>query len=172
MALDDRLKKLARHLEELAKKDEALLQRTEQITALRRAASGELHAICAGFVKSVNGLLSLPVLELGPDEYTPELFRDSGLNLFQINARGRVVQIAFQATDQLVSTEDFKTPYILQGEVRTYNQDMLERVAVEIHQLFFCLEKDRNLWRYYQRRTYRGGVFDEDFLVSVMEDLI
>ena len=172
MAQDDRLKRLARHLEALAKKDEALLRQTEEINALRQAAACELHKICAEFVRSVNALLPTPVLELGPDAYSPEVFRDSGVNLFQINARGRVVQIAFQATDQLVSTEDFKTPYILQGEVRTYNQEMLERVAVEIHQLYFCLEKDKNHWHYYQRRTYRGGVFSSDFLVGLMEDLI
>jgi hypothetical protein len=172
MPKNDRLGKLARQIEALGRKDEELVQKAHDMAVLRRQAACELHAICAGFVDSVNRLLSVPVVDLGPDRYSPEMFRDPGANLIQINARGRLVQIAFQATEELVSTEVFKIPHILEGEIRKYNQDMLQRREVERQSLFFCLEKDRNTWRFYERGTYRTGLFDTDFLVSVMESLV
>ena len=65
------------------------------------------------------------------------MFHESGVNLFQVGAQGREMQIAFQATAKLFSTEKFSDPYILEGEVRTYNQQMLEHFEVRSQLLFF-----------------------------------
>ncbi len=172
MAHNDRLARLARQIAALAQKDEHLMLRAAEIAALRRQAACTIHSVCADFVASVNHLLPEPVLDLSPPEYAAETFRDSGANLIQINARGRIVQIVFQATDPMVSTEKFKVPYILEGEIRAYNQQMLERVDIEDELLFFCMEKDRNAWRYYDWRSNRSGPFDRELLVSLMERLV
>jgi hypothetical protein len=39
-----------------------------------------------------------------------------GENLIQIGSQGREMQIAFEATSKLVSTEKFLVPYVLEGE--------------------------------------------------------
>jgi hypothetical protein len=169
---DDRLARLAREIAALAQKDEHLMLKAAEIAALRRQAACAMHAVCAAFVASLNHLLPEPVVELSPAEYSEAMFRDSGANLIQINARGRIVQIVFQAPDPMVSTEKFKAPYILDGEIRAYNQQMLERVDIDDQLLFFCMEKDRNLWRYYDWRSNRSGVFDRELLVSLMERLV
>lgn len=172
MSRDDRIRKLARQIEAFAEQDRRLLEKTRQIGALRRQAACELHAICAGFVESVNRELTGARVELAPPEYTPEMFRDPGVNLIQINTHGRIVQITFEVTDELVSTEHFKTPYILEGEVRAYNQEMLDRVEIESQLLFFCLEREPNLWRVFDRRAYRSGLFNEELLLGLMERLV
>ena len=169
---EERLRRLARQIEALAQKDERLLEKARDIAALRRRAACELHAVCAGFVRSLNGLLPQAVLELAPPEFPPETFRDPGMNLIQINAQGRIVQIAFESTPELVSTEHFKTPYVLEGEVRAYNQEMLERIETENQLLFFCLEKEGNVWRVFDRRAYHTSLFNEEYLVGLMERLV
>ncbi len=172
MAHDDRLRRLAQQIDGLAEKDERLLQRAREIAAQRRRGACELHRVCADFVASVNSLLSRAAVELAPAEFHDESFRDPGVNLIQINVQGRLVQIEFLATDELVSTQKFKTPYILEGEVRTYNQEMLERLEFQVQQLFYCTEKDRNVWRCFDSRTYRAWRFDQDFLIGLMELLV
>ncbi len=172
MAQDDRLARLARQIEALARQDEHLMLKTAEVAALRRHAAVEIHAVCADFVAAVNRLLPEALIELAPPEYSDDLFRDSGPNLIQINARGRIVQLLFAATDELVSTQKFKIPYILEGEVRAFNQHMLERVEIEDLLLFFCMEKERNLWRYFDWRTNRHAPFDRELLVQMMERLV
>jgi hypothetical protein len=173
MAQQDRLSRLARQIETSAQQDEHLTLKASEIAALRRQAACAIHSVCADFVGSVNRLLpASAVLELAPPEYPEALFRDTGINLIQINARGRVVQVAFQATEQLVSTRKYKIPYILEGEVRAYNQQMLEHTEIEDYLLYFCMEKDRNLWRVFDWRTNHSGPFDRELLVSLMERLI
>lgn len=172
MAQQDRLSRLARQIETLAQQDEHLMMKTSEIAALRRQAACALHAVCAEFAGSVNRLLPAPVLDLSPAEYTEALFRDSGMNLIQINARGRVVQIAFQATEELVSTRKYKIPHTLEGEVRAYNQEMLEHTEIEDYLLFFCVEKERNTWRFFDWRTNHSGPFDREVLITLMERLV
>jgi hypothetical protein len=172
MAQDDRLHRLALHIEALAQKDERLLQKTREVAALRRQAACALHSVCSGFVASLNGLLSRPIVEIVPPEYNAEMFQEAGANLIQINAQGRLVQIAFQATSDLYSTEAFKLPYTLQGEIRTYNQEMLDRVEIDEQRLFFCVQKEGSGWRYFDPRKYRTGLFDQEFLVSLMERVV
>jgi len=168
----DRLRKLARSLDALARKDEVHIRRAREIGSLRRQAAVELHCICGDFVRDLNQLLSEIELEFQPEEYGPESFHDDGINLFQINARGRILQFKFEATPELISTEDFRVPYILAGEVRCFNQQLLEKDLIEEQLLFYTIEKSRQFWRFFDARTYHSGPFDAHYLAGLMEQLV
>ena len=168
----DRLKRLAKSLDALARKDENGIRRAREISSLRRQAALELHGICGDFVRDLNQFLSEIELEFHPEEYGPENFQDTGINLFQINARGRILQIKFEATPELISTEDFRVPYILSGAVRCFNQQLLEKDLIEEQLLFYTIEKSRHLWRFFDARTYRSGPLDADYLTGLMEQLV
>jgi len=172
MGEQDRIGRLAKRIDKVYKNDQHLLLTETEIVNLRRQGACELHAICADFVASVNRLLSPQVLELSPPEYTAEMFRDPGVNLIQVNAHGRIVQIAFEATREIFSTEKFRIPYILEGEVRTFNQEMLERTQIHSQALFFCLEDDRNRWHYFEWLSGRTGAFDREQLMGLLERLV
>jgi len=43
---------------------------------------------------------------------------------------------------------------------------------IEEQLLFYTLEKDRKMWRFFDARTYRSGPFDQEYLASLMEQLI
>lgn len=171
----DRLKKLAKlakTIDSLSEKDEKLIQRTQAIVELRQRAAVELHLICANFVRDLNQLLSRTEIKLDPPEYAPESFKEESSNLIQINARGRLLQIEFEAPPDLISTEDFRVPYILGGAVRSFNQDLLDRDIIEEQFVFYCLEKKGDLWRFFDARTYRTGPFNEDYLAALMDQLV
>ena len=169
---DERLKRLAKDIEALAEKDETLVRRTREIAALRRAAASELHAECGGFVQAVNRLLARPALELDPPEFREENFREDLPNLIQINVRGRILQVEFEATPDLISTEEFRIPYTLSGAVRAFNQALLDKDLIEEQLIFYTIEKDRNRWRFFDARTHRSGGFDREYLISLMEQLV
>ncbi len=169
---DKRLKRLVEHIEALAEKDNRQLAQVREVEQMRRAAAVELHGICERFVSSVNKLLSGTRLELDPPDYAPDLFQPDSPNLFQINIRGRLMQIEFEAGEKLISTEEFRVPYALQGAVRCFNQELLDREAIEEHLLFYCLERKRNNWRFFDSRTYRTGIFDTEYLLTMMETLV
>lgn len=171
-AQTDRLRKLAKSIDALAEKDRTVIARSREIRALRRQAAVELHGICADFVRALNRMLAHTALELDPEEYQPDNAPASGIHLFQINARGRLLQIRFEATPELVSTENFRVPYILEGSVRCFNQQLLEQDLIEEQMLFYTLEKSRALWQYFDARTYRSGKVDVDFLIGLMEQLV
>jgi hypothetical protein len=168
----NRLSKLAENIDRLAEKDDSLLRRVREIEELRRLAALELHRTCAGFVERLNGLLQKTRVAMDPPDYRPESFSDLAANLFQINVRGRLLQLEFRATDELVSTEEFRIPYTLEGSIRSFNQQLLEQNVIREHWLFFCLEKNRRFWRYFDDRTYRSGPVDEEYLTSLMEELL
>ena len=170
MATDDAIARLARQID-ATRKAERFLVDDDQVAALRRHAACELHRICAEFVALVNSRLSEAMLELSPPAYGPEMFQESGVNLMQVSSQGRQMQIAFEAPPQLVSTEKFVIPYILEGEVRTYNQKMLERSEIRSLQLFFCVERETAAWRFYDWRTLRTGLVGRELLVGLMEPL-
>jgi hypothetical protein len=111
MAEPDRIAKLAKQIDSVTRKDQHLLLTENEVAGLRRQGAFALHSICADFAASVNRLLSPAVLELTPPVYAPEMFRESDVNLMQINAQGRVVQIAFEATREIFSTVKFRIPY-------------------------------------------------------------
>ena len=113
-AREARLKKLAARIDTLAEKDARVVKDAIETAALRRAAAADLHAICADFVGRVNRLLSRDEVALDPSEFSEAAFREDGVNLIQISVRGRVLQLQFEATGELLSTEDFRVPYTLQ----------------------------------------------------------
>ena len=170
MAYDDAIARLAKQID-AARKSEPSLISTEEVAALRRQGACQLHQICAEFVSSLKSRLSDSALELSPPTYAPETFRESGVNLIQISSQGREMQLAFQATPQLFSTEKFSVPYVLDGEVRTYNQRMLEHFEIRSHLLFFCLNENAAVWRFFDWRGGRTTSVDRDLLASLMERL-
>ena len=171
MADDDRITRLAKQIGSEVKRDKHLLLSESEILDLRRQGASELHLICAGFASSLNRLLAPPGLELMPAEFSAETFRESGANLIQLSAQGRIIQIAFEATRDRFSTEKFLIPYILEGEVRAFNQEMLERTQVRTQALFYCLEEKGNRWRYYEWLHGRTGFFGRDQLASLLEQI-
>lgn len=168
---DDRIARLAKHIGSQMRKEQHVLLRENEVLELRRHGAADLYAICAEFVMSVNRLLS-PGIEFTPPEYKPEMFREPGANLFQLNAQGRVLQIAFESTRERFSTEKFLIPYILEGEVRAFNQEMLERTQIRTQAIFFCLENSGNTWRYYEWLNGRTGKFGRDQLASLLERIV
>jgi hypothetical protein len=82
------------------------------------------------------------------------------MNLIQISSQGREMQIAFEATSKLVSTEKFLVPYVLEGEVRTYNQEMLEHFEIRSLLISFCVEEGTATWRPFDWRTSHTGPVD------------
>jgi hypothetical protein len=81
------------------------------------------------------------------------------------------MQIVFEATGQLFSTEKFLVPYVLEGELRAYNQKMLERFEIRSRLLFYCVGEETTGWRYFDWRTRHTGPVDRQLLVSLMEPL-
>jgi hypothetical protein len=167
---DDAIARLARQID-TATRSERLAVSAAAVAALRRQGAAELHRICAEFVSSVNARLSQATLELSPSAYTPELFRESGANVLQIGSQGRQMQITFQAGGELLSTQKFLVPYVLEGEVRTYNQKMLERLEIRYLMLFYCVESEEASWRYYDWRTAHTGLVNFEMLAGLMEPL-
>jgi len=169
---DTRLKRLAEKIDALSDQDEIRLRHYREMGALRRAAAGDLHAICADFVNSVNRLLARSELELDPRTFSESAFHEDSPNLIQINVRGRILQVSFVATPDLVSTEDFRIPYTLQGSIRAFNQELLDKDIIEEQLVFYTIEKEKKMWRFFDSRTYRSGPFDQEYLISVMEQII
>jgi len=170
MPQDDAIARLARQIS-ATEKAERLLVDSEHVARLRREGACDLHGICAEFVSSVNRKLSGAMLDLSPLEYSGEVFREPGVNLFQIGSQGRQVQIAFQAPAGLSSTEKFPIPYVLEGELRTFNQKMLEHFDVRSRLIFFCVENDRALWRHYDWRTRATGPLSGEVLAGLLQPL-
>jgi hypothetical protein len=170
--LENRLKRLAQDIDALAEKDQAVLERSREIFRLRRMAAIEIHSICAEFVASLNRLLSHAEVMLDPPVFNEGHFQEIGKNLIQINVRGRILQIEFSATAELVSTEDFRIPYTLEGAVRAFNQQLLEKDIIEEQLLYYTLEREKKWWRFFDARTYRSGPFSQEYLVTLMEEII
>lgn len=170
MAHEDAIARLARQID-AARKSERFLVNADEVAALRRQGAVRLHQICAEFVAALNSRLSEAALDLAPPTYAPEAFRESGVNLIQIGSQGREMQITFQATPQLFSTEKFLIPYVLDGEVRTYNQKMLEHFEIRSYLLFFCLHEEAAEWRFFDWRGPRTAAVNSDLLAGLMERL-
>jgi hypothetical protein len=170
MSEDDSIAKLARRIA-AARKTEHFQMSPDSVAALRRRGACELHSLCANFVISVNTRLAPDVLDLSPLQYAPEMFRETGVNLIQIGSHGRQMQISFEAPAQLSSTEKFLIPYVLEGEIRAFNQKMLEKFQMRTRLLFFCIEEDRAAWRYYDWRTRHTGLLGPELFVTLMQQL-
>ena len=170
--IDERLRKLARRIEAMAGKDEDARRQSGRIAGLRSRAALELHTICAAFVDSVNRLLPKAMLELSPPEYSVTSFRDPGSNVFQVGASGRVIHIEFRATDTMTSTERFHVPYIIEGAVRSFNQELLDLAVVPEQLLVCCLEGERLTWLWIDPRTQHTGPLDQQRLTALFERLV
>ena len=170
MADEDAIVRLARQID-ATRKSESLLTSAEGITALRREGACGLHRVCAEFVSLLKGKVLQAPLELSPPTFTQEMFRESGVNLFQVSSQGRQMQITFQATSGRFSTEKYVIPYILEGEIRTYNQKMLEHFEVRSQSLFYCVENETAFWRFYDWRNPRTVPVDPDLLAGLMQRL-
>ena len=166
------MKKLAHHIDGLVDKDERLAREAVRIQAMRRDAFCQLHRICADFAGSINSILKKTSLELTPNPVSPGFFRDDGPNLIQIHVRGRLLQLEIEAPDELVSTENFRIPYILEGAARAFNQDLLDRNAIEEQYVFACLERDSTSWHFFDARTYHAGTVDQSYLADLMERVV
>jgi hypothetical protein len=170
MAQDDEINRLARQID-AARKAERLSVNAQEIVSLRRHGAGELHRICTEFVGSVNSKLTEAALDLSPATFDPHTFREVGVNLIQIGSQGRQIQFAFEATPEPFSTQKFLVPYIMEGEIRIYNQRMLERFEIRSLLLFFCVAELTTGWRFFDWRTRHTGPVDRELLVSLMGSL-
>jgi hypothetical protein len=168
----DRLKKLAQHIDSLVDKDEMQAREAERILTLRRDAFCQLHQICAEFADSINKSLKKTALELTPNPISPGFFRQEGPNLIQIHVRGRLLQFEIEAPQELVSTENFRIPYILEGAARAFNQDLLDRNAIEEQYVFACLGRQSTVWHFFDARTYHAGTVDANYLADLMERVV
>jgi len=168
----DRLGRLAAKIEALSSKDNRLLHHAAEIAGLRRGAAAGLYRLCAEFAAEVNALMSQPELVVDPPDYGPDSFQEDGVNLIQINVRGRLLQLEFEATPGLLSTEDFRVPYTLEGSIRSFNQEWLDHDTIEEQLIFYCVERARTHWHFFDPRTYRSGPLDRDYLTFLMEQLI
>jgi hypothetical protein len=168
----DRLSRLADAIESATVRDRERILEAERIDRLRARGAADLYAICRELVDALNSRLTDPAVVLDPPVYSAENFEDGGANLFQINLRGRLLQIGFGSTDELMSTEDFRSPYILSGSVRSFNQELLERQAMEEHNIFYCLEGGGGRWFFSDCRAYRNGKLTPDFLARELERLL
>ncbi len=169
---DARLKRLAASIDALAEKDQRLQDHQREVADLRCRAAVELHAICADFVASLNRLLTRAEVNLDPSSLPDGGVREDGPNLIQVNVRGRILQIEFATSAELISTEEFRIPYTMKGSVRAFNQPLLDKDLIEEQLLFYTIEKEKKLWRFFDPRTYRSGPFDQEYLVTLMEQLL
>ena len=169
---DARWKRIASRIDDLAEKDESYLRHARDIAETRLAAATALYAVCRSFVDSINQYTTRSQVLLDPPEFSSASFHEDGMNLLQINVRGRLLQIEYSSAPGLVSTEDFRVPYTLAGSVRAFNQELLDKDVIEEQLLFYTLEHQRKMWRFFDARTYHSGPFDQEYLVSLMEQLI
>jgi hypothetical protein len=169
---EDRVKRLAARMDRLAEQDELLVARTKRVESARRIGAAQIYQLCAHLVRELNTIVTRFRIEIAPDTWTTEAFRESGVNIVQINANGRLIQVAFQATDKLVSSENYVSPYIIEGAVRWFNQELLDGRGIEEEQLFLCWDdKSGSRWRWQDPKTRRSGAFDLDHLMGLLERL-
>ena len=166
------MKKLAETIDALVEKDNRAIDMARSIEAKRMTGAVELHQIFRGFVERVNALATKTSLELDPEEFDESMFLDSDQNFFQIHVRGRILLMTFGPPFETLSTENFKEPYILEGTVRCFNQELLEHESIEEHRAFYCMNGGSAVWRYSKPHTYQTGPIDEAYLASVFESLL
>jgi hypothetical protein len=166
------LSRLAKAIEAIGEHDRKLIDESARVDRLRAQGAVDLHEICRKFVDKLNAKLSDPAVVLDPPVFSADHYNDGGPNLFQISLRGRLLQLEFEATDELYSRDDFRQPYVLRGSVRSFNQDLLDRHGVEEQMIFYCPGNGQAFWYFLDSRTYHTGRVSEDYLISEMEQLL
>ena len=149
-----------------------MIDESTRVDEFRLRGAGDLHEICRVFVERINAKLSESAVLMDPPIFTQSHFNDGGLNLYQINLRGRLLQLEFEATDELYGTDDFRRPYVLRGAVRSFNQDFLNHNSVDEQMIFYCPSGEAAAWYFFDGRTYRTGRVGEEYLLSEMERLL
>jgi len=168
----DPLTRLAQHLDRLAERDEKTEEEVDRAETARRQGARALYQICAEFTQHLNSAMTRTEMQLVPTEYDASTYRENAPNLIQMSLRGRIVQIQYEATEQLVATEDFRFPYILQGAVNGFNQTLLERDLIEEQLLFYAKNGKQDFrWHYFEPRTYRTGLVNEEYLTTLLSRL-
>lgn len=168
----DRLTQLALAIEALGEEDRKLADQSNRAEQLRMRGAADLYAICRSFIEALNRKLSKPALILDPVDYSAASYNDGVPGLFQINLRGRLLQLEFSATEEHVSREEFRRPYVLIGTIRSFNQDFLDHNIVDEKAIFYCPEGERGRWHYVDSRTYGTGILTQDLLVATMKQLL
>ena len=169
---DERFQKLARRIEELRRKDESAQEHRRQIGQRRTEAVQHLWHVCSSFASHLNSYVEHDQLQLSPPKPPGDFPEDNQLQLL-MNVRGRILLLDIGAPADLVANDNFKKPYILEGEVRFFNQELLEEERVEEHGIFFCPgEGSQGAWMYWNGRTYKSGYVDENYLASLLEQIL
>ncbi|MCZ2149737.1 MAG: hypothetical protein LC126_18410 [Bryobacterales bacterium] len=171
-AIHQRLNRLARKLDELPAKDELRMRQARELEEKQRSAGAELHQLCRCLVDALNSILDNLKIEITPVSYNAGMLDSPAGLLIQINASGRIVQLAIHAREPEVSSEHFRTPYILRGAIRWFNQEFLERQEIQENQIFYCIDAYGGSWRYYDLRTRKTAAVDEDFIAGTLEQLL
>ncbi len=112
------------------------------------------------------------MLELSPPTYSADSFRDPGSNVIQINVSGRIVHIEFQSTDTPTSIDKFRIPYILEGSLRAFNQDLLDMSAMPEQLVFCCFDRNRLSWLCWNPRTQQVAPLDQEHLITLLDGLV
>ena len=76
----------------------------------------------------------------------------------------------YEAPAKTISTEYFRHPYILQGQITGFNQTLLEQDLVEEEMLFYARDGKSNgayRWHYFEPRTYQTGLVSERYLTDL-----
>jgi hypothetical protein len=167
----DRLTRLAQEIEAIAARDRKVVEEATHVEELRVRGATELHGILRHFVDKINDKISDRAIVLDPPAFSKEIF-DDDRNLFQINLRGRLLQIEFASTDALSENDDFKRAYVLRGTVRSFNQDLLLHNTVDEQLIFYCPNSQGAEWYFFDERTYRTGRVAEEYLITEMERLL
>jgi hypothetical protein len=169
----ERFRRLAQRIEELRRKDETTLAFRRQIEQQRCEAVQRLWNMCRSFADSLNSMMAAPDrLELTPAEPPAGIPEDESLQIM-LNVRGRILLLDLRVPAYLVSSDNFKRPYTLEGEVRFFNQVLLEDERVEEHGLFFCpSEGDNGAWVFWNGRSYKEGLADEEYLAGLLEQIL
>ena len=168
----DSLTRLAQQLDRLAERDEQTVEEIDHTDQSRRQGARILHSICADFTKHLNSVMTRTEMLLIPTEFDPETYREDAPNLIQMSLRGRIVQIQYEAPEQIIANENFRYPYILQGAVNGFNQTLLERDLIEEQLLFYAKNGKQDFrWHYFEPRTYRTGLVNEEYLTTLLSRL-
>jgi hypothetical protein len=166
------LTRLAQQLDRLAERDERTVEEMDLTDQARRHGARILHTICADFTRRLNSAMTRTEMLLIPTEFDPATYREDAPNLIQMSLRGRIVQIQYEAPEQIIANENFRHPYILQGAVSGFNQTLLEKDLIEEQVLFYAKNGKQDFrWHYFEPRTYRTGLVGEEYFTDLLARL-
>ncbi len=169
---EEKLRRLAQRLEAVAAADRERIEEEKRLADVRRDCAFNLYAICSNLVRSLNSVMPETTLELAPADYARDSFIETGANLFQIHFNGRIIQLAFEGSDPMISTEAYSRPYTIHGAVRWFNQQALEGMGIGEHLLYLCLERSGAAWEHFDPISHQRGHVDEEYLAELLTELI